>query len=135
MKFRGAVQHHLVSPIRFANGGTYWHDIPPASPERERWRAGPTTIPTTKSRDMTKAVALCGRGKAVHFVLPGTIYYLTIVKKNLTPFSLRSENSQPRPTLPILGKGIPSHPRYHRDKTILILFRPRSRICKIFYLP
>jgi len=29
----------------------------------------------------TKALALCGRGKTYHFVLPRTIYYLTIVKK------------------------------------------------------
>ena len=48
---------------------------------------------------------------------------------------LRSENSQPRPMLPILGKRIPFHPRFHRDQTILILFRPRLRICKLSCLP
>jgi hypothetical protein len=38
------------------------HDIPPASPERERWRAGPTVFLVTENRS-----------KAVHFVPQGTL--------------------------------------------------------------
>jgi hypothetical protein len=38
------------------------HDIQPASPERERWRAGPPVFLVTKTR-----------GKALHFVPQGTL--------------------------------------------------------------
>ena len=57
---RASPRHHLVSPIRFANGRTWWNNIP-------------TVIPTTKSRDGTKAVAFFGRGKALHLLPQGTL--------------------------------------------------------------
>jgi hypothetical protein len=65
MKFRGAAQHHLDSLLRFANGGTYRHDIP-------------TVIPTTK-----------GRGKAFHLLPQGTLSDFCIMSS-----LVKTQNSQ-----------------------------------------
>jgi len=54
--------------------------------ERQDLVARPAVIPTTRGRDGTKAVAFCGRGKTLHFILLGTFNELTRVKRRfITP--------------------------------------------------
>jgi len=60
ISWRESPWHHVVSPIRFANGGPSWYDIPLA------------TVRLTHS-STASAVAFCERGKTMFaFMYPFT---------------------------------------------------------------